>query len=60
MLLADARLWMMDEPFTNLDKSGQSLVVELIAEHLAVKGVCVVASHQDVEIDAPTIRIALQ
>lgn len=60
MLLADARLWMMDEPFTNLDKAGQSLVAKLIAEHLASNGLCVVASHQTVEIDAPTRRVTLQ
>ena len=60
MLLSDARLWMMDEPFTNLDKAGQALVAELIAEHLASSGLCVVASHQTVEIDAPTRRVTLQ
>ena len=59
MLLADAWLWMMDEPFTNLDKSGQALVAELIAEHLASDGLCVVASHQIVQIDAPTKRVTL-
>ena len=32
MLLSTAPLWMMDEPFTNLDKAGQSLVVDLIRE----------------------------
>ena len=30
MLLSTGRLWIMDEPFTNLDAGGQSLVVELI------------------------------
>jgi heme exporter protein A len=61
MLLADARLWMMDEPFTNLDSAGQSLVVELIDEHLARgDGLCVLASHQAVELQAPVRRINLQ
>jgi len=60
MLLADARLWMMDEPFTNLDSAGQGLVVELIAEHLASGGLCVLASHQDIKLDAPIRRITLQ
>ena len=27
MLMADAELWLMDEPFTNLDREGRSLVV---------------------------------
>ncbi len=60
MVLANGRLWMMDEPFTNLDKAGQALVAELISEHLGGGGLCIVASHQAVEIDAPTERITLQ
>ena len=60
MLLSDAPLWLMDEPFTNLDKAGQVLVAELLAEHLAGGGLCVAASHQMVEIDAPTKRVTLQ
>jgi heme exporter protein A len=60
MVLANARLWMMDEPFTNLDKAGQALVAELISEHLGNGGLCVVASHQTVEIEAPTQQVTLQ
>lgn len=59
MLLADARLWLMDEPFTNLDKAGQALVAELITEHLAGGGLSIVATHQVVEIGAATKRMAL-
>ncbi len=59
MLLANARLWLMDEPYTNLDKAGRSLVAELITEHLAGAGMCIVASHQPVEIDATTRRVTL-
>ena len=59
MLMAKAPLWMMDEPFTNLDSGGQALVRELIAEHLARDGLCVVASHQNIELDAPVIRVQL-
>lgn len=59
MLLANARLWLMDEPYTNLDKAGRSLVAELISEHLHDGGLCVVASHQAVEIGATTRRVHL-
>ena len=59
MLLARARLWMMDEPFTNLDRGGQALVTELIAEHLQAGGSCVVASHQPLDIDGSTRRVSL-
>ncbi len=46
MPLTSARLWMMDEPFTNLDTAGRQIVEELIGEHIADGGLCVVASHQ--------------
>ncbi len=59
MLLANARLWLMDDPFTNLDKAGQGLVAELIAEHVGSGGLCIAASHQTVEIAAPTNRVML-
>ena len=59
MLMARAPLWMMDEPFTNLDTGGQQLVRELIGEHLARNGLCVVASHQDIQLDAPIRKVQL-
>jgi len=60
MLLADAELWLMDEPFTNLDRDGRALVFEIVQEHLASNGMCIMAAHQDVSIDAPMNRILLQ
>ena len=60
MLISDARIWLMDEPFANLDAAGHDLVIELIGEHLADGGMCVLAAHQDVELAAPTHRIQLQ
>lgn len=59
MLFADVPLWLMDEPFTNLDKEGRGLVERLTEEHLTGGGLCVMAAHQDVEIDAPVKRISL-
>jgi heme exporter protein A len=60
MLISDAPLWLMDEPFANLDRAGQALVVELISEHVAGNGACIVAAHQDLELDAPMQRIEIQ
>jgi heme exporter protein A len=59
MLMADVPLWLMDEPFTNLDREGRRLVMDLTSEHLARGGLCVMAAHQDVEIDAELIRVSL-
>ena len=60
LLLSRAPLWMMDEPFTNLDKAGQSLVVDLVREHLEDGGSCLMASHQPIDIDGATRRVVLQ
>jgi len=60
VLLSDARLWLLDEPLTNLDTAGQTLVVDLIRKHLAGGGACILASHQDVELDSNMQRIVLQ
>jgi len=59
MLMADVPLWLMDEPFTNLDREGRQLVVDLTEEHLASGGMCVMAAHQDVEIAATVRRVSL-
>ena len=59
MLLADAQLWLMDEPFTNLDRDGRADVIELVQQYLADGGMCIMAAHQDVGVDAPTHRIQL-
>ena len=60
MLLADATLWLMDEPFTNLDREGRALVLDLVKEHLGRGGMCIMAAHQDIDLDVPTERIQLQ
>jgi len=60
MLLADAQLWIMDEPVTNLDSEGRALVMEMVEEHLAADGMVIMAAHLDVDIDATVQTIQLQ
>jgi heme exporter protein A len=60
MLLADAPLWLLDEPFTNLDREGRTLVIQLVHEHVQAGGLCMLAAHQDMPIDVPTQRVRLQ
>lgn len=59
LLFADVPLWLLDEPFTNLDAEGRDLVVELIEEHLAGDGLCVLAAHQEVRLAATAITVSL-
>jgi heme exporter protein A len=48
LLLSATPLWLVDEPFTNLDREGRALVLEVVDEHLEAGGLCVMAAHQDV------------
>lgn len=59
MLLSRAPLWLMDEPYTNLDAAGRGLVAELLEEHLGTGGMAAVASHQSLGVRAGTRCIAL-
>lgn len=45
LLLIPAPLWLLDEPYANLDLPGIELVNSLIAEHLARGGAALVTSH---------------
>lgn len=60
MLLSRVPLWLMDEPFTNLDREGRALVMNLTTEHLERGGMCIMAAHQDVEIGGNVQKIVLQ
>lgn len=60
LVLSGATLWLLDEPFTNLDAQGREQVQALVGEHLADGGLVLAASHQELAIDAPTQRIALR
>ena len=52
VLLANAVLWLLDEPTTNLDADGQQLVRELIVEQLARGGLVVAAVHHSMPLPA--------
>ena len=43
---ANARLWILDEPMTNLDADGRATVVAWVDAHLAAGGSAVIATHQ--------------
>jgi heme exporter protein A len=51
--LAAARLWILDEPMTNLDAQGRAVVTEWVRAHVADGGLAVVATHQVGELARP-------
>jgi len=48
LYLSAAKLWLLDEPFANLDQTAQKLVLQLCAKHLSNTGALLVASHHEV------------
>ena len=45
--LNNAKLWILDEPFTALDKSGVAFLQERFVEHLNAGGAILLTTHQD-------------
>jgi heme exporter protein A len=45
-----AELWVLDEPFTNLDARGAQLLVQLIEDHLAGGGLALIVAHQELSV----------
>ena len=50
LVLSQAALWVLDEPFVSLDNAGQEILMALIAEHLHHGGMAVLTSHQAISI----------
>lgn len=46
ILLTKARLWVLDEPITNLDAAGIALFESCMADHLRDQGMILTAAHQ--------------
>jgi heme exporter protein A len=45
-----ASLWLLDEPFTNLDAAGSELLLQLLDEHLSSGGLALVAAHHEIRV----------
>ena len=46
------RLWILDEPFTALDKKGVKVVEDIIMQHIAQNGSVILTSHQELTLNA--------
>lgn len=60
VLAVRARLWLLDEPYTNLDAAGSNLLSELLAEHIGLGGLALVVAHHDLDVAGEIRRLALQ
>ena len=53
MLLSQARLWIIDEPFTALDKQGVAELEALLCEHAKQGGAVILTTHHDLHMNCP-------
>jgi heme exporter protein A len=59
ILASGAALWLLDEPFTNLDSAGVELLSTLLAEHVSQGGLAVVVAHQELRLADAVHRLEL-
>jgi heme exporter protein A len=59
ILAMSASLWLLDEPFTNLDAAGTALTAGLLQSHVQQGGSALVVAHQPLEIDVDMRRLEL-
>lgn len=55
LIAARRPLWLLDEPGVGLDRASRLRLEAAIAEHCRAGGLCVVASHGDVAVEAPLV-----
>ncbi|HEC12475.1 MAG TPA: cytochrome c biogenesis heme-transporting ATPase CcmA [Acidiferrobacteraceae bacterium] len=56
LLVTRHRLWIVDEPFTALDKDGVDIFKTMIEKHTASGGMVAFTSHQDVVFEGPELQ----
>jgi heme exporter protein A len=57
IILLGASLWVLDEPFTNLDVAGVALFSALIGDHVAAGGMVTLAAHQGLNVPGASPRV---
>jgi heme exporter protein A len=59
VLACRAALWLLDEPFTNLDAAGSQMMSTLLEDHVGAGGLALVVAHHELNLTARTQRLAL-
>jgi heme exporter protein A len=57
LVLCPRPLWLLDEPFSVLDREGKELVRQLIASHCDAGGLVVVATHEPLGVQSATLEL---
>ena len=59
VLAMSASLWLLDEPFTNLDAAGTDLLRSLLQSHVERGGLALVVAHHELKLDCNVHRLEL-
>src|SRR6202795_802324 len=59
VLAMSASLWLLDEPFTNLDAAGSDLMTGLLQSHVEQGGAALVVAHHDLTVGVDMRRLDL-
>ncbi len=56
LLATDSMLWILDEPFTSLDKTSMAMFAGLFEQHLERQGIIVMTSHHDISLPSQSLQ----
>ena len=59
VLAMRASIWLLDEPYANLDAAGSELVSELLQAHVEEGGLAIVVAHRDLALRCSVRRLEL-
>jgi heme exporter protein A len=59
VLAMSAQVWLLDEPYTNLDAAGTELISELLQTHVAGGGLALVVAHHELKVSCTVRRMEL-
>ncbi len=56
LLITKNNLWVLDEPFTSIDKAGIKLIESLMHEHITAGGMIILTSHHDLALHETDVQ----
>ena len=56
LLLTNARVWVLDEPLTGLDKAVKQLIGNMLVRHAAQGGVVILTTHEPIELTNASVQ----
>ena len=59
ILATDSTLWILDEPFTSLDRTSMTLFSDIFERHLQANGIVVMTSHHEIELPGKVVSLRL-